>query len=204
MFANFVDTQLAGIDNLDELKVTLTALRLIEQRCSEMASVTEADLLAHPAVRDGLRMPAITLRPALQMAVARGTLVMAATGTAAGSAVHYFRNDADGRRAAAAFERNFGEQPTTAPDADYVLQRAGTEIARLESIDFYTPTPDDRARVEEWLARGYTAAEILAAVREALLHPRARSAPYRTLSACEAALFCAPPHSPATSTKSAL
>jgi hypothetical protein len=188
VFAQFIDSQLAAIDNLNELKVSLVVLHLLSQRQSEMASVTEADILAHPAVRDGLQMPAITLRPALQMAVARGTLMQAI----AGDAVRYFRNDADGRRAAAAFERSYENVPMTpAPNgsADQLLREVGAAIARLESIDFYAPAHDDLERIAEWTARGYTREEIFAALQRALLHPRARGNPHRTIAHCERTLY---------------
>jgi hypothetical protein len=198
VIAQFIESQLAAIDSLDELKVTLVVLRLLEQRGGGMASVTEADLLAHPAIRDGLRMPAITLRPALLMAAARGTLVFAS----AGDAVRYFRADAEGRRAAEAYERGAhgtaASQPAGAQNADAarLLQELGAQLARLESIDFYAPSPDDPTRIEEWAARGYTRDEAMAAVREALLHPRPRGRPHRTLADCERALFQAPPAQP--------
>ena len=195
MFAQFIDSQLAAIDNLNELKVSLVVLHLLSQRQSEMASVTEADILAHPAVRDGLQMPAITLRPALQMAVARGTLMQAI----AGDAIRYFRNDADGRRAAAAVERSYETVPMTpAPNgsADQLLREVGAAIARLESIDFYAPAPDNIERVAEWTARGYTREEIFAALHRALLHPRAMGTPHRTVAHCERVLYADAPTRP--------
>jgi hypothetical protein len=193
VFAQFIDSQLAAIDNLNELKVSLVVLHMLSQRQSEMASVTEADVAAHPAVRDGLQMPAITLRPALQMAVARGTLVQAT----AGDVVRYFRNDADGRRAAAAFERGYETAGSTIlDDVDRILRDAGAHLARLESIDFYAPAHDDSTRVGEWLARGYTREEITAAVQRALLHPRTAGRPHRTLAYCERALYAAAPARP--------
>lgn len=195
MFAQFIDSQLAAIDNLNELKVSLVVLHLLSQRQSEMASVTEADVLAHPAVRDGLQMPAITLRPALQMSVARGTLVQAI----AGETVRYFRNDADGRRAAAAFERSYENVPTTpAPSAgaDQLLREISSAIARLESIDFYAPAPEDPERIAEWIARGYTREEIFAALQRALLHPRAKGRPHRTIAHCERVLYADAPARP--------
>jgi hypothetical protein len=192
VFQAFVDSQLAQIDNLDELKVTLVALRLLEQKQNEMASVSEADLLVHPAIRGGLRFPSITLRPALQLAVARGTLLQAQ----AGNAVRYFRNDPAGQRASSAFERAYAKAPPPDAPAERVLNGAGREIERLEGIDFYPPASDDLARVEEWLARGYSSDDVLEAVRATLLHPRAKGTSHRTLTDCQKALYRKPPAAP--------
>lgn len=188
----FVDAQLAQIDNLDELKVMLVVLRMLDQRQNEMASVSEADLLAHPAIKDGLRFPSITLRPALQLAVARGLLIQAR----AGDAGRYFRNDAAGQRAAAAFERAYDRTPAPSASAEQVLNAAGRAIERLESLEFYPPDADDLGRIEEWLARGYTQDEIIGAVRVTLLHPRAKGTPHRTLADCQKPLLAKPPAAP--------
>lgn len=192
MLQAFVDSQLAQIDSLDELKVTLIALRLLEQKQNEMASISEADLLVHPAIRDGLRFPSITLRPALQLAVARGTLLQAQ----AGQAVRYFRNDPAGQRASSAFERAYAKAPPPDAPAERTLNAAGREIERLEGIDFYPPASDDLARIEEWLARGYASDDILAAIRATLLHPRANGTPSRSLADCQKALYRKPPAMP--------
>ena len=188
----FVDTQLAQIDNLEELKVVLVVLRLLDQRQNEMASVSEADLLGHAAIKNGLRFPSITLRPALQLAVAHGLLIQARSGEAGRD----FRNDAAGQRAASAFERAYERQPAPDASAEQVLNAAGRAIERLESLEFYPPDADDIGRIEEWLARGYSQDEIISAVRATLLHPRAKSTPHRTLVDCQKLLVAKPPAAP--------
>ena len=189
MLSDLIDTHLAQIDNLDELKVTLAAYALLARRQVDTASITERDLLTHPAVRDGLRLPAITLKPALQLACARGTLL---TADIAGTA-HYFANTPAGRAAVGVLQRT-PQQPDDIDTATTrVLSAAGREIERLEAIEFYPPEPEDPGRVAEWLARGYTGDEILAAVRKTLHTPRAKNSPHRTLAAVAATLTANPP-----------
>lgn len=192
MIGDFIDTQLAQIDSLDELKVTLVALLLLTRKGGDAATLTEAEIAAHPAVRDGLRFPSITLPPALQLAVARGTLLAAQIG---GEALRYLRNDAAGRRTLAALEHSEPAAQNQAPVLATLLVLT-REIERLEHLQVYAVEPDDAPLVEEWLDRGYTVDEMLGAVRAALLHPRSRAAAPRRLRDCQPALFAAPPAAP--------
>jgi hypothetical protein len=194
MVNDFIDGQLAGIDNLDELKVTLVVLRLLAQKQVETPMVGEAELMEHRAIREGLRMPTIQLRPALQMAVARGTLL--AVGDDDGSA-RYLINTAANRDAVDGFRRAIsGAAAATNTHAEALLDRLGREIARLEHLQAYPPAHDDLARIEDWLARGYSEREMLDAIRAALLHPRARGSTPRKLAHSAKALTQRPPETP--------
>ncbi len=199
MIDEFIQTALAQIDDLTELKVSLVALRLLEARLSETASITRDELAAHPALRTGLGFaPDIALDAALKRAVARGTLL--ATAAISAQQARYFANTEAGRRAVEVVESAMQERGSAAaPAADAVARMqaaAGREIERLEMIEAYPATDDDRALVVEWLAQGYAPEEILAGVRTALQVPRpARAAP-RTLDACVAQVTHQPPAAP--------
>ncbi len=189
----FIANTLAQVDDLAELKVSLVALRLLEAKLSAAPFVTEGELMAHPAVRDGLSFPAITLRPALQRAVARGTLLCASIGA---GEPRYFANNEAGRRAVEAIQTAQAQPERGTPRRAELLARAAFEIERLEAIEAYAPTPEDLSALEERLARGYTEDEIIAALRAALRTPRPRHTPPRTLHTCLAALDAQPPAAP--------
>lgn len=193
MLDDFIANTLAQVDDLAELKVSLVALRLLESKLSPMPFVTEGELMAHPAIRDGLSFPAITLRPALQRAVARGTLLCATFGE---GEPRYFANDEAGRRAVEAIQTAEAPPEDGTPRCTELLARVAFEIERLEAIEVYAPAPEDLPTLEEYLARGYTEDEIVAAVRAALHPPRPKSAPPRALRACLAVLDAQPPASP--------
>lgn len=191
MIGDFVERKLAEVDDLAELKVTLVTLRLLEQKVSPAASVTERELLAHPAIRDGLSFPAISLSPALQRAVARGALLCAQVG----EEQRYFAADETSRRTVEALS-TLASPDSMATQADAVLGLVAHEIERLELIDAYPISGDDRAQIEEWLARGYTHEEIMAAARLTLRSPRGKHVPPRGIKEIGAALTVAPPAEP--------
>ncbi|MCS6847479.1 MAG: hypothetical protein RMN52_07175 [Anaerolineae bacterium] len=193
MLDDFIANTLAQVDDLAELKVSLVALRLLEGKLSPAPFVTEGELMAHPAVRDGLSFPAITLRPALQRAVARGTLLCASVGD---GEPRYFANNEAGRRAVEAIQSVTAQPEGKTTKCAELLARAAFEIERLEAIEAYEPAPEDLPMLEEYLARGYTEAEIITAVRAALHTPRPKHTPPRTLRACLAILDAQPPASP--------
>jgi hypothetical protein len=194
MLNEFIDAQLAGIDNLDELKVTLVTLRLLAQKQIETPMVSEAQIMEHVAVREGLRMPTIQLRPALQMAVARGTLLRVGDDDAA---ARYLINTPANREAVDVLRRAAnGPTASTHDRARALVAQLGREIARLEHLEAYPPAHDDVARVDDWLARGYTEREMLDAIRAALLHPRARNGAARSLAHSAKALTQRPPEAP--------
>jgi hypothetical protein len=194
MLTVFIDAQLAQIDNIDELKVTLVVLRLLAQKQVETPMVTEQELLAHAGVREGLRLPAIQLRPALQMALARGTLLEVALGD---EALRYVLNTPENQRTVETLKHALSGQRATAPDqVEALLQRLGREIARLERLEAYPPAHDDIQRLEDWLARGYSERELLDALRSTLLHPRARNSAHRTLAHVAKTLTQKPPEAP--------
>jgi hypothetical protein len=193
MLDDFIQHTLPHVDDLAELKVSVVALRLLEQKVSPAPSITERDLMQQPAIRDGLSFAAISLRPALQRAVARGTLLCAQVGE---GEPRYFANDDAGRRAVEVLS-----EPALAlqPDArsnEALLRALAREIERLEVIDAYAISDDDNALVGEWLSRGYAEAEMLAAVHMALRQPRRKSAPHRCLKDCAAMLIEKPPAEP--------
>ncbi|MDW8352532.1 MAG: hypothetical protein RML99_11540 [Anaerolineae bacterium] len=193
MLDDFIANTLAQVDDLAELKVSLVALRLLEGKLSPVPFVTESELMAHPAIRDGLSFPSITLRPALQRAVARGTLLCASIGE---GEPRYFANDAIGRRAVEAIQMATAQPERPTSRSVELLTRAACEIERLEGIEAYAPAPEDLPLLEEYLARGYTEEEIIAAVRAALRAPRPKHAPPRTLRQALAALDARPPAAP--------
>jgi hypothetical protein len=196
MFAQFVDTQLAGIAHLDELKVMLAALRLFEQKGSPTAMITAAELLTHSAVRDGLALPGIQLRPALQLAVAHDLLIeLNLGGGDAADTTRYMLNTA----AARALAEQLGEaglQQAEVRGARQILTVLAREIERLEALEVYAPAANDLWLIDEWLGRGYTEAELLTAIRSTLRDPRPKGAPARGLSACAKQLLAAPPAAP--------
>ena len=197
MLDDFLQHALAEVDDLAELKVSLVALRLLELKQSETASITARELAAHPALRNGLGFaPEMALNAALQRAVARGTLL--ASMVAALDEPRYFQNNDASRRMLDAIELADSARSTAhAASAERSLGRALSVIAReiewLESIDVYAPTPYDEEAVEEWLAQGYTQDEILRGVRETLNKPRAKGTPSRTLRACAQHINANPP-----------
>ncbi|BCX04894.1 MAG: hypothetical protein KatS3mg053_2832 [Candidatus Roseilinea sp.] len=193
MLDNFIANTLAQVDDLAELKVSLVALRLLEGKLSPAPFVTEGELMAHSAIRDGLSFPAITLRPALQRAVARGTLLCASVGD---GEPRYFANDDAGRRAVEAIHAATVQPEEGTPRCAGLLARLTFEIERLEAIEAYAAQPEDLPMLEEYLARGYTEDEIIAAVRAALHTPRPKHTPPRTLRACLAVLEAQPPAAP--------
>ncbi len=193
MLDDFIQLNLAHVDDLSELKVSLVALRLLEQKVSPAPSITERELMQQPAIRDGLSFAAISLRPALQRAVARGTLVCAQVGE---GELRYFANDDAGRRAVDALGSPALDAKPGAQTHDALLRALGKEIERLELIDAYAVDDNDRTLVEEWLARGYAEAQMLAAVQVSLHEPRRKQLPHRTLKDCNAALSAMPPADP--------
>jgi hypothetical protein len=189
--ADFITRTLAQVDDLAELKVSLVALALLDQKFAPAPFVTEDELMAHPAICEGLSFPAISLRPALQRAVARGTLLCVEDGKR-----RYFANDDAGRRAVEAIANATAQFAGPSQAVLNLLIQVGREIERLEGLEVYQPEPDDPALLEEFLARGYTEAEILAGVREALRELRPPGAPPRTLRFCLQWLEAQPPATP--------
>jgi len=179
------------VDDLAELKVSLVALALLDQKIAPAPFVTEDELMAHPAIFEGLSFPAIALRPALQRAVARGTLLCVEEGKR-----RYFANDDAGRRAVEAITSATAQFAGPPQPLLSFLARVAREIERLEGIEVYQPAPDDLTLLEEFLARGYSEAEIIAGVNEALRDLRPPGAPPRTLRFCLRRLEAQPPAAP--------
>jgi hypothetical protein len=197
MLDDFLQHALAEVDDLAELKVSLVALRLLELKQSETASITARELAAYPALKKGLGFaPEIALNAALQRAVARGTLLSSLV--AALDEPRYFQNNEASRRMldAIALAENTRSH-SRANEAENSLGRALSVIAReiewLETIDVYAPTPYDEEAVEEWLAQGYTQDELLRSIRETLNKPRAKGTPSRTLQDCAQHIKASPP-----------
>ncbi len=189
MLTDFIEKALAQIDDLAELKVTLVALRLLDAKQSETASVTEREVLAHAAVQS-LSLSELTMRFALQKALSRGTLIEAQLG----QGVRYFANNEASRRTIEAVEApvNMGRGGSETRPYDAVAK----EIERLELVEAYALTSKDRALLDEWSVQGYSQDEILAAVREALKTPRPKNTTPRVLSAIKTALTAQPPQTP--------
>lgn len=192
MIDDYIAHALAQVDDLNELKVTLVALHLLGRKLAPAPSITEAELMAHPAIRDGLSFPVISLRPALQRAVARGALLCASIG----DHPRYFPNTAAGRSAAEALEQLELDPSPQVAASTATLAALAREIERLECLDAYAVEPGDLDLVEDWLAQGYTQAEIVATVRAALHAPRPRGTPPRALRSCAKAVSRHPPVAP--------
>ena len=85
MLDALIENTLAQIDDLAELKVTLVALWLIQRKGGGTASVDAAEVLAQPALRQGLSFaPDLAIDAALRRAVARGTFLTVRATAAAG------------------------------------------------------------------------------------------------------------------------
>jgi hypothetical protein len=192
MISEFIERRLAEVDDLAELKVTLIALRLLEQKASP-ASVTERELLAQPAIRDGLSFPAISMRPALQRALARGTLLAAQIGD---EAPRYFANDPAGRHAVDMLYEAIEPKEETGARIGAVMVEIVREIERWEQVDVYSVSHDDTALIETWLACGYSQDEIKTAIQLTLRAPRPRHLPARSVKDIGSALTAAPPAAP--------
>lgn len=198
MLDDFLDTRLAQVDDLSELKVTLVALRLLERKQSDAPFITAKDLEAHPALREGLgALLHLRLETALRSAVARGTLLVAATSPDA--APRYFGNTPAARALienlesamAGAHGQKRDEQGEFTSARDAITR----EMARLESVEIYPAAPEDDALIGEWLGRGYALDEILEGLRAALRLPRAGGPP-RPLALCANAVEKLAPHNP--------
>ena len=206
MLSDFIEKALAQVDDLSELKVTLVALRLLEQKqraaAHEMislsvnvtASVTETELLSHPAVQS-LSLPELGLRYALQKALAHGTLLEARFG----SEPRYFANTDASRRVIEALEA--AEAATnaargTAPVNGYETLRR--EIQRLEVVQVYALDDDDLALLDEWAACGYTSDEMMAAARLVFAAPRPKQTSPRKISIIGPELTSLPPAEPSS------
>ena len=200
MIDDFLQRTLAQVDDLAELKVSLVALRLLELKQSETASVTARELITQPALRDGLGIaPEIALHAALQRAIARGTLL----GVDAGSLdeTRYFHNNEASRRLIEALEmaenhHEASRSNDTQRGFDHVLSIVTRDIEWLESIEAYSPSSADEQILEEWLAQGYTPEAIVRSIREALHTPRPRGTPPRPLSSCAQQVTAQPPEEP--------
>lgn len=191
MLEAFLDSALARVDDLHELKVTLVALRMLDRKQSDTASVTARELAAQPVLRESfgaLLQPRLDF--ALNSAVARGTLLR--TLALNERDARYFANTPAGRAAIEAIERAVAEADRTVrrvqTEADHARQAVFAEIGRLECVEVYPASPEDVALVEEWVGRGYAVEQIVDAARDALRHPRVKGSPPRALAQCAKAV----------------
>ncbi|MEO6063388.1 MAG: hypothetical protein ABIQ99_15760 [Thermoflexales bacterium] len=197
MLDALIENILAQIDDLAELKVTLVALWLIERKGGGTASVDAAEVLAQPALRQGLGFaPDLAIDAALRRAVARGTFLAVRTTAVAGP--RYVWTSPDAQRwavaAEAALARASGQKAVSPADA--LAPRLTQVIEKLEQIEAAAISADERTLLEEWLGYGYSAGEIEAALRAALAAPRARGSPPRRLRDAAATLKAVPPSAP--------
>jgi len=189
MLNDFIDTTLVHIDDLAELKVTLVALRLLAGKSGALVWVSERELLGHAAVQ-GLSFPDITVKLALQKAVARGSLLSAAPG---GAEMRYFANTAQNREMVATLTIASSDAGQVRP-----FDAIRREMERIEVLEAYAFSEGDLRLLEEWTARGYRDEEIIAAIRSALHEPRPSGTPARGLSHIEGYLLMQPPQAPST------
>ena len=105
LFTDLIPT----VDDLLELKITLLVLWLLAHKSGEVAPwVEEAELLAHPAVREATgsgeeEARRRRLKAALDRAVARGVLLRVVSG----EQVRYFANSERGRKAVEALRQGY-------------------------------------------------------------------------------------------------
>ncbi|MFN3704950.1 MAG: hypothetical protein ACK4WM_03015 [Thermoflexales bacterium] len=191
MIENYIRTYLADVDDLAELKVTLAALDLLARKVADPPSVLESEVLAHPAVRDGISFPAITAHAALQRAVARGALL----GVEVGEQWRYFANTPSSQQVVELLA-DAGTPAHPSPQVEALADELAHLIARLELTPLVPLGPEEREMLADWLADGYTPQEITEAVRQALLLPRPASAPPRTLHHCAEHITAQPPRAP--------
>ena len=115
----FFTELLPRIDHLGELKVTLYAIRSIEQRAAPQPYVDPAEMLADPAFASGFGETAEAqgegLADALERAVGRGTLLAANVPEEAGARRVYLINSPRGRAALKGLEQ--GRWTPDAPEA---------------------------------------------------------------------------------------
>ncbi|MCL4507550.1 MAG: hypothetical protein M1434_03650 [Chloroflexi bacterium] len=200
MLDDFIQHTMAQVDDLAELKISLAAIRWLEQRQSEVASVRARDLAALQALRDGLGFaPQIALEAGLKRAVARGTLLVSTSPSL--DEPHYFLNNPASRRAIDAIEladarRTASSAPFSTSATYQALEQVERETVRLELIDIYPAAPQDAQMVEEWLAQGYSVNEIVGCVRETLQVPRPKGTPPRLLTTCAPRITSQPPVAP--------
>jgi DnaD/phage-associated family protein len=205
MLDEFIQNTLSQIDDLAELKVSLVALRWLEQKQSTTASVTLDELGRTLPLRDGLGIvPTLTLEYAMRKALARGTFVASSDDA---KTAKIFANNQPSRELIEAIQNHTTKTPSIgnanqleSGDASdkktALLILISGEIERLEMIDAYYVSAEDADMVEEWLARGYSQEEIVSAVRAALRTPRPSSAPPRGLRQCEAQVKARLPRTP--------
>lgn len=197
MLDAFIDTALGEVDDLAELKVTLAALWLIERKGGGAASIDAAELAAVPALRRGLGFaPDLAIESALKRAVLRGTLVTARPSQGAGP--RYLWPGPETRRwvaeADTAAARSSGA--AAARPSDAIAERLARQIERLEQVEAIALPMDEQVILEEWLAQGYSEAEIEEALLASLRVPRASGSPPRGLRDAAQLLKARPPVSP--------
>ncbi|HQV27055.1 MAG TPA: hypothetical protein PKZ61_03110, partial [Thermoflexales bacterium] len=120
MLDALIENTLAQIDDLAELKVTLVALWLIQRKGGGTASVDAAEVLAQPALRQGLGFaPDLAIDAALRRAVARGTFLAVRATAAAGPRYVWASPDAQrwAVEAEAALARAAGQKVVSPADA---------------------------------------------------------------------------------------
>ena len=200
MLDEFIQSTLAQVDDLSELKVSLVAIRLLELKYPGSISTTQRELAEMPALSTGLGFaPQIALESALRRSVMRGTLLYCDAPSL--DEPRYFLNTTSGHRAISAIEladsrRSELKAPLKPQPAMVTLLGIWREIERLEMIDVYPGTLGEGILVEEWMARGYSQDEIIKSVRDVMAVPRPKGVPHRTLHSCSLHLLMTPPIQP--------
>lgn len=206
MLDEFIQSKLAAIDDLTELKVSIVAVRLLDQKQNESASISASELQQLDSLKEGLGFaPELALESALKRAVMRGTLLVCSVPSL--DEHRYFLNTPAGRSAIDAIElaeQHYGSaavKPVTGGISDTV-NRISREIERLEMVEAYPVAQDDLALIEEWLARGYSSDEILQQVRQFFIKPRPKGTAVRTLRQSDVVVTAQPPAQPSSYYKS--
>jgi DNA replication protein len=169
----FFSGLLPHIDDLAELKTTLAVMAAIYRKKGSPRYVSLSELGGDAALMQGLKAKGketeAVLKKALEMAVARGTLLHLGLEGEEGAEDVYFVNDAPGRQAVAKIES--GELKLGGMKAVRPVETAGEppDIFTLyeENIGLLTPLVADELRDAE---KRYPAEWLRDAIKEAVLH----------------------------------
>lgn len=185
----FFSELLPRISSLEELQVTLQALRLLARKRGSPRYLTAAELLADPALVAGLRLasakdPAEALAEALRRAVERGTLLEvvlerriaagepALAGEPGRKEAVYFVNGPAGRQAVEdllAGRLDLGQEVADVPAVGPAPDRPGIYVLYEQNIGLLTPLLAEELAEAEKL---YPTEWIESAFRQAVIYNR--------------------------------
>lgn len=194
-----MDTRLAQVDDLSELKVTLVALRLLERKQSDAPFITAKEMEAHPALREAFgKMLSLRVEMALRSALERETFVSVTFSSE--DKRRYYANTQTNREMVKALQETINSSDTKTDTIsrellDEIKKSVYAELARLESVEIYPADFNDEVLVAKWVDWGYTSDEIMGSLQGVLQKPRIGGSP-RDLNYCKQAIEKFPPQNP--------